>query len=420
MMGWTEENLGKNIKHKKGFAFKSDWFSNKGIPVIRVSDFTEESIDSSKVVFVEDKIANEKAEYKVYYNDVIIQTVGSWPNNPKSVVGKAVKVPKELNNSLLNQNAVAIYPEQKIDSTFLYYLLKDKSFKNYIINTAQGAANQASITLESIFRYNFLCPALNVQKKIAAILLSYDHLIENNKRRITILEKIAEEIYREWFVRLRFPGYKKVKVVKSMPDAWVNKTLIDIIELKMGQSPKSEYYNEVGIGLPFHQGVGNYGDRFPLHKVYCAVEGRIAEKGDILFSVRAPVGRINIADRKLVIGRGLAAIRHKKGLNHYLYYMLRYEFSKEDIIGNGSIFNSVGKDELKKFNFMYNEEMAGMFDRMIDPLDKNIENLQSVNLNLKNTRNLLLSRLLSGKLSVEDLDIRFPKSMEENDGKIHQ
>jgi len=414
------ETLGNNVSYKKGFAFKSDWFIREGTPIIKVSDFTEDSINPLKVVYVDEKIANENREYTVFHNDVIIQTVGSWPNNPKSVVGKVVKVPKELNGALLNQNAVVIHPNKNIDNKFLYYLLRSENFKYYIINTAQGAANQASITLDSIFRYTFLCPSIPIQKKIAAVLSTYDDLIENNKRRITILERMAEEIYREWFIRFRYPGYKKGKTPKGVSIEWNNTVLKDIIHLTMGQSPKSEFYNQEGIGLPFHQGVGNFGDRFPAHNVYCSVKGRIAEKGSILFSVRAPVGRLNIADRKLIIGRGLAAMKHRKGLNTYLYYMLRHEFSKEDIIGNGAIFNSVGKDELANFRVLYNDSIAELFNGLIEPIDKKIELLNLSNFNLRHTRNLFLSRLLSGKLSVEDLDIQFPQSMEDDYAEFHQ
>ena len=190
---------------------------------------------------------------------------------------------------------------------------------------------------------------MKIQKKIAAILSAYDDLIENNKRRIVLLEKMAEEIYREWFVRMRFPGHEKAKFVKGVPEGWDVATLDDLVNFTMGQSPKSEFYNETGEGLPFNQGVGTYGERFPKRMTYCSSDGRKAKKGDILFSVRAPVGRLNIADCEMIIGRGLAAISHKQNLNSYLFYLLTVAFANEDIIGNGSIFNSVGKDELAKF-----------------------------------------------------------------------
>ena len=150
---------------------------------------------------------------------------------------------------------------------------------------------------------------------------------------------MAEQIYKEWFVRMRFPGYENAEFEKGVSKGWQIIPLSSIANILMGQSPKSEFYNEDGIGLPFHQGVGSYGKRFPIHDIFCSVSGRQAKKGDILFSVRAPVGRINVADKKLIIGRGLAAIRHKNNLQSYLFYLLNYYFQIEDVIGNGSIFN---------------------------------------------------------------------------------
>ena len=165
--------------------------------------------------------------------------------------------------------------------------------------------------------------------------------------------------------------------------------------------------------MPFNQGVGTYGERFPKRMTYCTVQGRKAHKGDILFSVRAPVGRLNIADCEMIIGRGLAAICQKERSNSYLFYLLKTVFSNEDIIGNGAIFNSVGKDELKAFNILKpDRKLVIKFNGIAENIDGKIAFLlQSVD-NLQKSRDLLISRLISGKLPVEDLDIQHPPSMQ--------
>jgi type I restriction enzyme S subunit len=182
----------------------------------------------------------------------------------------------------------------------------------------------------------------------------------------------------------------------------------------MGQSPSSEHYNETGDGLPFHQGVGTYGDRFPRHQVFCSSTGRKASAGDILFSVRAPVGRLNIADTELIIGRGLAAMRHKQDLSSYLFYLLKVTFANEDMIGNGSIFNSVGKDELAKHPILCPPpELAEMFETFVKPIDAQLATLYATTTKLSKQRDALLPRLISGKLGVHALDIQFPPSMQQ-------
>lgn len=250
-MLWPKEKLGDIVSHKKGFAFKSECFQLSGTPVVKVTNFTDNSVDLAELDYVSENVAAETRGYALTSNDVVIQTVGSWPNNPQSVVGKVVKVPKSLNGALLNQNAVILRPEYKIRKDYLFYLLKDTSFKGYIINTAQGAANQASITLESLFRFEFFLPPSKIQERIAVILSSYDNLIENNQRRIALLKKMAEEIYREWFVRLRFPGHDKVKVIKGVPEGWRAIQFNEICEFQKGKTPDQLFLeNQDGL-LPY-------------------------------------------------------------------------------------------------------------------------------------------------------------------------
>ncbi len=292
---------------------------------------------------------------------------------------------------------------------FVYYFLKEMHLDNF-----NSGAGVPTLNQNHLHKLKIKIPDPPLQKKIAAVLSAYDDLIENNNRRIAILEKMAEELYREWFVRLRFPGHEKTKFRKGIPDGWEIVKLGDLINMKMGQSPPSEFYNSSGDGLPFNQGVGTYGHRFPRKAMFCSCNGRIANQGDILFSVRAPVGRLNIADCKMIIGRGLAALTHKAGYNSFLFYLLKTIFASEDIIGNGAIFNSVGKDELYAFKILQpNSSLDKQFNDNVRTLDKEIEFLLKAVEKLITSRDRLLSRLMTGKLDVENLDIRFPKSMEE-------
>lgn len=303
--------------------------------------------------------------------------------------------------------------QTKYDPKFVYYLLQTLYGAGYmsVFNIQHTGVSRFQYT--SFKKHTVLDMAgLATQQKIAAIPSAYDDLIANNQRRITLLERMAEDIYREWFVRLRFPGHEQVKIEKGVPQGWKPSTLGAVADFTMGQSPSSEYFNVAGNGLPFHQGVGSYGPRYPSHETFCSVSGRKAKPGDILFSVRAPVGRLNIADRDLIIGRGLAAIRHKRGMNSYLLYLLKVMFASEDIIGNGSIFNSVGKDELARLGvFEPGLVLVEKFETIVQPIDKQIAALYQANASLKTTRDALLPRLISGKLSVDALDIRFPPGM---------
>jgi type I restriction enzyme, S subunit len=217
---------------------------------------------------------------------------------------------------------------------------------------------------------------------------------------------MARLLYREWFVNFRFPGHEKVPLVDSplgpIPKGWEVRKLKDICDLTMGQSPKSEFYNEAGDGLPFHQGVSDFGDRFPTDRLFCTVEGRIAETGDILFSVRAPVGRMNIADKKIVIGRGLSAIRHKDGHQGFLWEQLRSRFIEDDMMGNGAIFAAVTKDDMQGIELICpHSSLVPAATKYFDPISSAVGALSKQIQNLRRTRDLLLPRLLTGESHIE-------------------
>ncbi len=176
--------------------------------------------------------------------------------------------------------------------------------------------------------------------------------------------------------------------------------------ITMGQSPKSEFYNEDGEGLPFHQGVSDFGTHFPAHRKYCTVENRIAEAGDVLVSVRAPVGRINIANDRMVIGRGLSAIRSRRAEPRFLHRQLGWTFREEDSMGGGTIFKAINKKELTGLPVLRPpRDLVTAFEEQDGPMFKLVEVLTSTNQNLRQTRDLLLPRLISGEIDVSDLDI---------------
>ena len=255
-------------------------------------------------------------------------------------------------------------------------------------------------------------PPLTVQDVIVATLDQLDDLLESNRRRIEILEETARLLYREWFVHYRFPGYENVELIGSelgaIPKGWTVTRLAEECSLVMGQSPKSEYYNEIGEGLPFHQGVTDFGRRFPTHTKWTTVDKRVAETGDILFSVRAPVGRINVAPDRLVVGRGLSAIRAVDGQQNFLHLQLTDRFSVEDSIGGGTIFNAVTKKDVESIALLKpSRPVKAEFETAAEPIAELIKNLHQQVVILREIRDILLPRVMSGEIDVSGLDLGF-------------
>ncbi len=401
-MNYPTEKLGNHIQVLSGFAFKSKDFSDTGIPVIKIKNITPPSVSLIDLSYVPEEIADQNRKFILSYDDVLIALTGSHINQMASVVGRVAKV-KYSEKTVLNQRVgkITVNDSDDCDLDFVYYYLSQDKVKIELASKAGGAANQANISPTDIKNLMFPFPNIDVQRKIASVLRTYDDLIENNQKQIKLLEEAAQRLYKEWFIDLRFPGHESTPIVDGVPEGWREQPLYQIADVVMGQSPKSEYYNQVGEGLPFHQGVGSYGNRFVSDETYSTSFTRIAEAGSILFSVRAPVGRLNLTKNKVVIGRGLAAINHRRGAQSYLFYLLKEKFFRDDIIGNGSIFASISKEELLNQKFLIPlDSLVGQFNGIAGGIDKKIDILSEQIRLLTEARNRLLPKLMSGELEV--------------------
>ena len=191
----------------------------------------------------------------------------------------------------------------------------------------------------------FPVPSIDRQREIVEEYETLSRRISLNEQMIQKLEATAQALYRKMFV----DGIDK----ENLPEGWRMGTLSEIADITMGQSPDGETYNLDGEGMIFYQGRTDFGRRFPTARVYTTSPTRYAKEGDVLLSVRAPVGDLNIAVHDCCIGRGLASLRSKTGCQSYLYYQLQVlsdVFNVSD--DEGTIFGSINKDDL------YNIEIA--------------------------------------------------------------
>lgn len=367
--------------------------TEEGIPFIVIADINSNNrIEFGNARYVPyDYYEKLDEKRKARKGDVLLTVKGSF----------GIPVYVADNNPFVFQRDIAILKcNERINPRFLYYYMKNREFYRYTDSIAIGAAQRA-ITLKSLRNTTIKLPSLDIQQKIVDLLSPYDDLIENNQKQIKLLEEAAQRLYKEWFVDLRFPSHETTPITDGIPEGWGAKTLTDIASVIMGQSPKSEFYNQEGKGLPFHQGVGSYGTRFVIDNTYSTSYTRIAEAGSILFSVRAPVGRLNMTKNKVVIGRGLAAINHRAGKQSYLFYLLKERFFKDDIIGNGAIFASISKDELLGQKFLIpNDELVTRFDTVVSDMDKKIADLADQIALLTEARDRLLPKLMNGEIEV--------------------
>lgn len=418
MTEWHPAELGSSVHTQKGFAFKSGWYCSEGRRIVKVSNFTDDSVDWTDLICIPETIATDYLKYALSAGDVVLQTVGSWPNNPASVVGKCVSIPSNAAGSLLNQNAVKLLPIAGLDRTFLFYLLRGDDFKTYIIGTAQGAASQAAITLDAIRSYRFSRPPLPTQQRIASILSAYDELIENSQRRIKILEAMARGLYREWFVHFRFPGYENhprgASALGEIPQGWKVHTLAELCSrMESGGTPrrnKGEYWE--GGEIDWYK-TGELWDGFLFgSQEQITVRGqrestaRLFEPGTILMAIYGSptVGRMGILTRAASCNQAaLGLVANIKLISQtYLYFVLFSLREHFNSLAQGAAQQNISKEKVASaLAILPTRDILEQFDRKAEPVFLQIQTLQRQVQNLRRTRDLLLPRLLSGQINVE-------------------
>ena len=364
-------------------------------------------LNSAYLISQEDYLAINKRS-KVSQFDVLFSMIGSVGN-----VYIEQRKNEEIDYSIKNIGVFSSKTEK--EAYWLYYYLQSPYAQSFIKKFLNGAV-QKFLPLQTLRAFPILSPVENYESLIS-ILKNIDQKITLNNQINEELEAMAKTLYDYWFVQFDFPdqngkpykssGGKMVynpELKREIPEGWGVEKLENIANITMGQSPKGTSYNEVGEGMLFFQGSTDFGWRFPVARQYTTEPSRIAEEDDILLSVRAPVGTLNIADTRCCIGRGLAAINSKVGANSYIFNVMQ-DFKKLfDMMNSvGTTFGSITKDDLYSLKLIYPpNELLMKFDKSVNSFDREIKNRSRQNQELSQLRDWLLPMLMNGQVKVED------------------
>ncbi|MCS7144515.1 MAG: restriction endonuclease subunit S, partial [Archaeoglobaceae archaeon] len=274
-----------------------------GHPVTRIETISEEKIEPSKVGYVTQ--IDEKAlhEYKLLEGDILFSHINSLEHIGKTAIYEGA--PPFL---LHGMNLLLLRPDRnRIHPKYLLYMLRLFKLRKIFWSMSKKAVNQASINQTELGRLHVFLPQLSEQKAIAEILSVVDLAIQKTDEVIAKTERLKKGLMQELLTK--GIGHKEFKdtEIGKIPKDWEVVRLGEIAEIIMGQSPPSSTYNEDKNGLPFLQGKMEFGEIYPSPKLYCSQPIKIAEANDVLISVRAPVGDVNLAFLRVCIGRGLAA-----------------------------------------------------------------------------------------------------------------
>ena len=414
-MKWEKVEIGKISKVISGFAFKSKNFQPFGIPVIKIKNIKDENIllDESDCV---DSAIEVPIRFHLSKGDILISLTGSHITLPSSVVGRVAKYRHET-NSYLNQRAGKFIDidNEKCHKDYLFYFLLQKETLTKIANKAQGAANQANISPGDVEGVEINLPSLPTQRKIASILSAYDDLIENNLKRIKLLEEKAQLYYKIEFAEYQFGD----KEPQNLPKGWVIKTIGDIHgKLESGSRPKGGIDKELkegiaSVGAENVIGLGKYNyqsEKLITEAFYENMNrGKIENKDILIYKDGAYIGKTTLFQddfphEKCCVNEHVFLLRSKNELyQNYLFFTLyqKLYFDKMQQLNANAAQPGINQESLKSLRILWpSQNIIEEFNDKVESLMKLIFVLAKQNTKLREARDILLPKLMNGQIEV--------------------
>lgn len=412
-----EDIVSKNkgfLRGPFGGNLKKEIFVPKGKNTYKVYEqgvVLRKNINIGNYYITEDYFNDKMYRFEVCPKDFLVSCSGAN-------YGAIFQMPEIIEKGVINQALLRI----RLNNILINDIYFNYFFSHHLVNQIIGKKGDSTIpnfppvsVLKKLKIKIYSCP--DYQKQIAKVLSDLDAKIELNNKINAELEAMAKLVYDYWFVQFDFPnkngkpykssGGKMVyneELKREIPDDWESGELSDIANITMGQSPPGESYNEERKGEVFYQGCTDFGTRFPSNRKYTTKPSRHAQKGDILLSVRAPVGTMNIANENCCIGRGLAALNSKDNCISYLDGVLQYMkqiFERRN--SSGTTFGSITKGDLFSLRVVIpSKDVLIKFDSIAKPMFEKQNIIGLENQNLSELRDWLLPMLMNGQVRVGD------------------
>lgn len=273
---------------------------------------------------------------------------------------------------------------------------------------SQGTA-QDNLSWEKLSTIKFPAPSIEIQRRIADILSTYDNLIENNQKQIKLLEEAAQRLYKEWFVDLRFPGYETTPVVDGVPEGWEIYKFSEKVDIMSGGTPKTDNANFYGGQIPFYTPKDNHGDFFALSTAINITEeglnncnSQLYPVNTIIITARGTVGKTTLLAVPMAMNQSCYALKSDK-LNapYYLFFALNREIAALQTMANGGVFNTIIAKTFESIQITFpTKELIALFENTVAPIMGQIKVKLIENQKLTEARDRLLPKLMSGEVEV--------------------
>ena len=396
-MKWKLKDLTVDGKGSYGIGAPAIPYQEDKLTYLRITDINDDgSLNFSDLKSVD---AEDAEKYILKENDIVFARTGNS-------TGRSYFYEKQHGTFVYAGFLIKFSLDpNKVNPRILKYYTHAKPYFDWV-NSFDTGATRGNINAKIYGDMEIELPSRKVQDKIVSILSSLDRKIELNNKINADLEEMAQAIFKNWFID--FEPFKDGKFVDSelgmIPEGWKVGTLADIAEITMGQSPAGYSLNENREGLIFYQGSSDFGFRFPSIRVFTTEPKRLAVANSVLFSVRAPVGDINVAKEECCIGRGVASIKSKYGHDSYLFYTMKSLHKLFDSFdGEGTVFGSINKKTLSAIQILLpSDGIVEQFNNIASSFDDRIRSLSDESSRLSTLRDTLLPRLMSGEIEVPE------------------
>ncbi|MBX0311066.1 MAG: restriction endonuclease subunit S [Sulfurihydrogenibium sp.] len=326
----------------------------------------------------------------------------SFENGKQSIVND---IPIEF--GIATTEVIPLKQTEKSLISYLFYYLMKPEFRKYLALKMEGSTGRKRLSKEVLFNSLIPLPPLEEQKAVANILSTVQNAIEKTEKVINATKQLKKSMMKHLFTygAVAVDEIDKVKLKESeiglIPENWEVVKLGEVAEITMGQSPPGDTYNTYGKGIPFLQGKAEFGNISPKHIKYTTKPLKIAKKGSVLISVRAPVGDVNIADMDYCIGRGLASLNLKNGINEYLFYSLSFFKHLIEKESYGSVFKAINKENLAKLKIPLPPlDEQQKIANILTTIDQKIQAEEKKKIALQNLFKTLLQQLMTGKIRI--------------------
>lgn len=363
-----------------GSSLKADLYVPSGVPVVRGQNIKEGGeLDESDLVFVEPETAARFPACLLNEGDLVFPHRGAIGR--VGIVGKRQML---LSSSMMKLTVDPL----KADPRFVFYYFRGPGQNELLMRASTVGTPGIGQPLTSLRGIPIQIPELDQQRAIAEVLSALDDKIAANKKLVQVADDLGASLTR------------------NALDSSESIALSTIADIVMGSSPLGTSFNEVGEGTVFYQGVRDFGFRFPCNRVWTTAAAKLARSGDTLLSVRAPVGRVNLATEKTCIGRGVASVRSSSGRPFTLFHILKDSHEAwAPFEAEGTVFGSINKGQLASLRVpRLKPEYEDQLEAMLAPMERVIGSALRENTNLAATRDALLPQLMSGKLRVQDAE----------------